>query len=86
MGCKCSFVKSGVDGIWKELSNPDSVLIVLRQIQHVGEINEPYRDSFEMSHGVNYTWYKLLNIQHGALKIPNTAVMMQILYWILSVV
>lgn len=55
MGCKCSFVRSGVDGIWKELSNPDSELIVLRRIQRVGKINELYTDLSEMSHEINNT-------------------------------
>lgn len=53
MGCKCSFVRSGVDGFWKELSNPVSVLIVLRWIQFVGKINELCRDSSEMPHEIN---------------------------------
>lgn len=63
MGCKCSFVRSGVDGIWKELSNPVSVLIVSRWIQRVGKINEHYRDSSEILHEINNAWCNLLNIQ-----------------------
>lgn len=63
MGSKCSFVRSGVDGIWKTLSNPISVLIVLRWIQRVGKINEHYGDSFEMPHEINNAWCSLLNIQ-----------------------
>lgn len=63
MGCKCSFVRSGADGIWKELSNTVSVLIVLRWIQRVGKINELDRDSSEMPHEINKAWGKVLNIQ-----------------------